>query len=341
SAGTLALGTANERLADTSTLVVSGGTFDLGGFSETVAGVQLTGGTIQNGTLISTAAFDLRSGAVSAILDGAVGLNKTTTDTVTLTGNNSYTGATAVSAGTLVASHASALGTTAGITTVSSGATLEINNVNIGTEALNLAGSGASGVGALVGTGAGAAAGGVITLSATTSVGGTGALALGGAIGDGGNAFGLTKVGSGTITLSGTSTYTGDTTVNVGTLALGANNALASTGALVVDGGTFGIASFDNSFASVSLRSGSITGSTGVLTSAATYDMRAGSASAILAGGAGLSKTTAGTVTLSGNNTYAGATTVSAGTLALGTANERLADTSTLVVSGGTFDLGG
>ena len=46
-------------------------------------------------------------------------------------------------------------------------------------------------------------------------------------------------------------------------------------------------------------------------------------------------------MTLSGNNTYTGATTVSAGTLALGAAN-RIADTSALTVAGGaTFNLAG
>ena len=58
------------------------------------------------------------------------------------------------------------------------------------------------------------------------------------------------------------------------------------------------------------------------------------------AGTVALVKAGAGTWTLSGDNTYTGTTTVSAGTLALGAAN-RIADASNLVLSGGTFATGG
>jgi fibronectin-binding autotransporter adhesin len=70
----------------------------------------------------------------------------------------------------------------------------------------------------------------------------------------------------------------------------------------------------------VRLTSGSITGTTGVLITltSATYDVRAGSVSAILGGTVGLTKTTGGTVTLyERSNTYTGTTTVSVGTLGL------------------------
>jgi len=50
--------------------------------------------------LTSTTAYDVQSGTVSAILAGGVGLNKTTSGTVTLSGNNTYTGTTTISAGT-------------------------------------------------------------------------------------------------------------------------------------------------------------------------------------------------------------------------------------------------
>ena len=86
------------------------------------------------------------------------------------------------------------------------------------------------------------------------------------------------------------------------------------------------------------LLGGSITGTTGTLTSTIAYDVQSGTISAKLGGGAGLTKTgsSSSKVTLSGANTYTGATTVSGGTLALGASN-RLADASTVTVSGGIF----
>ena len=63
--------------------------------------------------------------------------------------------------------------------------------------------------------------------------------------------------------------------------------------------------------------SGTITGSTGILTSTNTIVAKSGSSSAILAGTNGLSKTTSGTVILSADNIYTGNTTVSAGTLSV------------------------
>jgi autotransporter-associated beta strand protein len=58
-----------------------------------------------------------------------------------------------------------------------------------------------------------------------------------GVIGNGGTKSGLTKVGSGKLTLDGTSTYTGTTTVSAGTLLV--NGALGNT-AVNVTGGTLG-----------------------------------------------------------------------------------------------------
>jgi autotransporter-associated beta strand protein len=85
----------------------------------------------------------------------------------------------------------------------------------------------------------------------------------------------------------------------------------------------------------VTLQSGSITGTTGSLTSTSTFQMQSGSVSAILAGSVGLNKSTAGTVTLTGNNTYSGTTTISAGTLAIGTGGS-IASSSIIDVQSGT-----
>src|SRR4030095_1207845 len=78
-AGTLALGASNV-LPNASSMVVNGGTLSIGANSDTVDGVQLNSGAISGttGTLTSSTDYDLRSGAVSAILGGTVGLTKTT-----------------------------------------------------------------------------------------------------------------------------------------------------------------------------------------------------------------------------------------------------------------------
>jgi len=102
---------AADRLNNVGTLVVAGGTLDLGSFGNTFAGVQQTGGTISNGTLTSSTDFDLRAGAASAVLAGAVGLVKTGSGTSTLSGTNTYSGGTTLYAGSLIINNASALGT--------------------------------------------------------------------------------------------------------------------------------------------------------------------------------------------------------------------------------------
>lgn len=128
---------------------------------------------------------------------------------------------------------------------------------------------------------------------------------------------GITKTGAGTLTISNVNTYSGLTTVSAGTLALGVNNAL-STGAVAVAGGTLNVATFTDTVGGVTLSSGSITGTTGTLTGAYFNLTDSGTVSAILSGTGPLTKTGAGTVTLSGGNTYGGGTTVTNGTLSIG-----------------------
>ncbi|MCE9631554.1 MAG: autotransporter-associated beta strand repeat-containing protein [Planctomycetia bacterium] len=130
---------------------------------------------------------------------------------------------------------------------------------------------------------------------------------------------GLTKLGAGTLTLTGSSTYSGQTRVSSGVLALGAANAVSNQSNLLVNGGSFDLATFNDTVGTVTLTSGSILGS-GTLTGSS-YDVRAGTVLAILGGTAGLTKSTAGTVTLSGANTYSGATIIQTGTLLTGIAN--------------------
>ena len=89
-------------------------------------------------------------GGVIANSNGAGGLTKTGAGLLTLTGANTYSGLTTVSAGSIVVDNAAALGSTAGGTVVGAGASLDIEGgVTVGAEALTLNGAGVGNLGAL------------------------------------------------------------------------------------------------------------------------------------------------------------------------------------------------
>ena len=206
-------------------------------------------------------------------------------------------------------------------------------------ETVTINGTGVGGNGALTGTGT-ASLSGAVTLASASTVGVGGgdrhAHALGG---DRRRDPWHRQVGGGHLALSGANTYTGTTTVSTGTLALGASNVLADGSSVVVNGGTLSMTTRSDTVAGVELVLGSIRAHHGGADRRAPMICSSGTVSAILGGAAvGLNKTSAGTVTLSGASTYTGATTMSAGTLALGASNV-LADTSSVVVNGGTLSM--
>ena len=92
----------------------------------TYAYVQ-AGGAVLNTSLSSFAISQnlLHDPSLGATADG--GLTKNGANTLTLTGSNTYTGPTMINAGTLQLGNSSALGSTAGGTTVAAGATLDLN----------------------------------------------------------------------------------------------------------------------------------------------------------------------------------------------------------------------
>lgn len=153
---------------------------------------------------------------------------------------------------------------------------------------------------------------------------------------------GITKLGTGTLSLSGSSNaYTGNTTISSGTLSLGGgDNRLPDTTQVLVNGGALNIGSRSDTVAGVRINGGNVNGTTGVLTSTSTFDARNGSASAVLAGNVGLNKTTTGTVTLTGANLYTGTTSASDGVLLLNNATGSATGTGGISVTG-TATLGG
>ena len=102
-AGTLALSN-NNRLSDTGALTINGGTFDMGGFSDTVGAVTVNGGSLINSstTGLTGSSYAVTGGTISAKLAGNGGLTKTGAGQLNLTAlTNSYKGPTSVQEGTL------------------------------------------------------------------------------------------------------------------------------------------------------------------------------------------------------------------------------------------------
>ena len=131
----------------------------------------------------------------------------------------------------------------------------------------------------------------------------------------------LTKTNSGTLVLSGANTYTGATNISAGTLQLGATNALSSSTAVTVGGGPFGgpsavptldLNNFSTTVGSIA-GTGSITLGSGALTTGANDTST--TFSGIVSGTGSVTKIGAGTLVLSGANTYTGTTTIGAGAL--------------------------
>ena len=306
------------------TLTLNGGTLRLTATAATIdnaVAIGSSGGTIS----VPPSGGDLTlSGAIS----GSGTMIKAAGGNLTLSGDNgSFTGAFNINAGTVTVSHANALGTTAGGTTVASGAALALSGGITIAENLTLSGSGVSSGGALVSASGGNTVSGTVTLNDDATITATGALTLSGVVS---GAFNLTKAGSDSLTLSGTNSYTGTTTVSAGTLSISGSGNI-SAAAVTLAGGTL-----ESTGSSVTLANDITLG-----TGNGTVSVGSGKAltlSGVISGANTLTKTGSGSLTLSGNSGYSGNTTVSAGTLVAGH-NNALGTTagSTTVSSGATL----
>jgi len=379
SAGTLRI-SASDRILNASNLTVSGGTFDLQTFNETIGAVTLASGTISSTTgALTGSTYTLQSGTVSAILAGSGTITKNTSGTVTLSGVNTFTGSTTISAGTLQVNTNNALGSAASGTTVGNGAVLKLNNVNYSTaEPLTLNGSGISSSGALSNSGTSTFAGPINAATNATINAGGGTLNLTGGISKNGTT--LTIAGGGTVNittngitgsapnsdlvvdgttvvLSAASSYNGPTTIqNSGVLQLGNNNVLPTaprTAMTITGSSTFNLAGYSDGVASLTGDSTAIVRNS-VVGGTSTLTVNSGSGvtstfAGVIAGTNGgtqgniaLQKDGAGTLILTGTNTYSGTTTVNGGTLtaAAGPGNALGSTSGITVNSGGTLLLG-
>ncbi|EAA9334234.1 TPA: autotransporter-associated beta strand repeat-containing protein [Salmonella enterica] len=267
-----------------------------------------TGGTtISGGTLVASNVEALGSGDVTdnATLElntggdfdnnigGTGSVVKSGDETLTLSGANSYTGGTTISGGTLVATNVEALGTG----DITDNATLELNAggdftnniggtgsvVKSGDKTLTLSGTNTYRGGTLISDGTLVASNvealgtGNVTDNATLelSTGGDFANNIGGT-------GSVVKSGDKTLTLSGANSYTGGTTISGGTLVASNVEALGS----------------------------------GDITDNATLELNTGGDFDNAISGSGqVVKSGDKTLTLSGANSYSGATTISGGTL--------------------------
>ena len=186
----------------------------------------------------------------------------------------------------------------------------------------------------------------------------------------------LVKAGSGTLTLSGASTFSGSTTINSGVVNVQNGTTLGGAGAVTVNNGTAlelqggvsvsgqpatingtgigGIGALRNvsgnntwggsvtlgSASSIQSDSGTLTligaVSGGALTVAGVGNTTIGG---VISGSGTLSKNGTGTLTLNGANTYSGSTTISAGTLALGSSGSIVSSPTITVASGATYNV--
>jgi YVTN family beta-propeller protein/autotransporter-associated beta strand protein len=264
----------------TISLLTLGGTIDTNGFNSTLAGRIINSGA----------------------------LTKIGTGTLTLSGNNSYSGGTNI------------LG---GVVSVTSDANLGTGNLAIGNNA-ELLTTGAGFVSGKAITLLGAGGGTLASASGLTAtyggvIGGIGPLN----VGDG--------IASGTIILNGLNTYSGGTTINHAILQIAADTSLgAAAGGLTFNGG---ILQTTTSFSTA--RAVTLNGAGG------TFEPNAATTFSIdgaINGIGGLTKNGGGTVVLSGINGYTGGTTVLAGTLQAGSASGFVNNTA-YTVNGGTLDL--
>jgi len=281
----------------------------------TAANVQAGGASIDTQTysIVITQPL-IHESALGTTLDG--GLTKTGTGTMTLSGANTYTGPTTVDAGTLQAGVVSVANVSGAF-----GNNSAVIMANVSGAILNITGFNTQ-IGSLTG---GGSTGGNVTLGAATlTVGGdnTSPAAYAGAISGTGGA--LAKIGTGMLTLSGANAYTGGTTVSAGTLDWLNTGAKPASGATTVASGAtlgLGVATSGSFFTSANvdaLFAGTLANVTNNATSNVGIDTTAGNftyGSNVPSTTRGLTKLGANTLTLTGTDSFTGATTVNAGTV--------------------------
>ncbi|OSE44123.1 fibronectin-binding autotransporter adhesin ShdA [Salmonella enterica subsp. enterica serovar Hartford] len=258
-------------------------------------------------TIAESATLALSQGTLDNNVTGEGQIVKSGSDELIVTGDNTYSGSTTISGGTLTADHADSLGSgdidNSGVLKVGEG---DLENtlsgsgslVKTGTGELTLSGGNDYSGGTTI-------IGGTLTADHADSLG-TGAVANSGVlqVGEGelentlSGSGSLVKTGTGELTLSGDNSYSGGTTIIGGTLTADHADSLG----------------------------------TGAVANSGVLQVGEGELENTLSGTGSLVKTGTGELTLSGDNTYSGGTTIDDGVLIAANVN---------ALSGGDVDNSG
>ena len=289
-----------------------------------VNNLTLSGGL----TLAGSALITQNTSAVTSIISSNIGESTvgstlsfgtqgTSTGTIALSGNNTFTGGLSIDVTNVRIDNAGALNSTApnrvtfATSSVNKNLSLNGNSITIAS-LVSAVGTGTSTVRNQSATAA------TLTINSTTNTLFAGTLADG----TGGGALSVIKTGAFTQELSGTNTFTGGLTLNQGGLNLNSATALGATAStFTINGGTLG----NSSGASVAITNGNAIVINADFSAALTNALDLGTGAVSLGTAAGTARTvtvTTGTLTLSGNiadgSTATGITKAGAGTLALG-----------------------
>ncbi|HTB82134.1 MAG TPA: autotransporter-associated beta strand repeat-containing protein, partial [Candidatus Sulfotelmatobacter sp.] len=313
--------------------------------------------------------YSIGGGAIG----GAASLVKNGTDTLIISNANTFTGTVDVYGGTLMTANGSALGTTAGGTTVHPGATLDVDGSNLGSETVTVSGAGVGGLGAIVNSGLSQInAFKNVTLAGDTTFGGNSTLTNAGAgrwdirggsatLQASGSPVNITKVGPNQVSLVACTCNDGNlenVDIQQGELALQTTttqfgdpngfitvhiNAILDVYALTAGLNKNIVLQGGGEFLS---ENGSTTISgTVILTNAASQGIFTNlsgttlNVNSVIEGPGGFVKRGSGITQITAANTYTGATSVGGGTLLVGSAASIATTPSFSISSGATLDV--
>ena len=311
-----------------------------------------------------TVNFSVNTNSAGLVLSDAAGTVSVTNRqrTMTLTGG----GGVSIQTGSLVLDLSSVTLGAAQTWAVASGASLTVSNVNNGGFLLTITNAGSafargviSGGGGLTKSGAGVLA--LASTSLSTYTGNTivagGTLSVTGTVNGGGT---VTVATNATLDAERSNVTSNRAWTISGTVYSG-SGFVQTLGNLTLSGGTLtGAVSGSSQYGSYTISSSNSVTATGnaliaapgglTLQGAGSLTCSVASASDTLTiagpisnatGSAGITKTGSGVLTLGGTNAYAGATTISAGTLALGAGGALAAGSSVGIAAGATLDVSG